>query len=455
MRHARGAARLRDARGRHHRGRGPAGAGARRESKRLGLARRQPRRPRRVGRRLRPGGRLHRRRRGARSATTSSGSTRAGCGRSAPIDCLSDAELDAFLGSDPTPDDAAEEQAFAATAAGLRAEVRRAPPARCSGTCRPSTRPRTWTCCVPRSARRSSTTSASPTAPTSAPTYADLFPQHVGRFVLDGVVAPDLTSAGGQPRAGQGLRDRDPGVGAASASSKGDCPLGGSVDDVMQGLRDFLGRGRREPAAADRRQRRPAAHRGLGARSASPPRCTTRACGTRSSRRCATRSTATAPSSWGSPTSTPTASPGGGYARQHHGGHLRGQLPRQARVRRPRRARGRRRGVDGGGADVGAVPRVVARCPAARGRSRPSVVEPPTKVTAEGADPIVVVGTTRDPATPYEWSVRLHDQLAKSLPHHLRRRRAHGIHAVQRVRRRADRRRSTSRAPCPKDGLTC
>ena len=40
--------------------------------------------------------------------------------------------------------------------------------------------------------------------------------------------------------------------------------------------------------------------------------------------------------------------------------------------------------------------------------------EPPKKVTAEGADPIVVVGTTRDPATPYEWSVRLHDQLAKA-----------------------------------------
>jgi hypothetical protein len=36
----------------------------------------------------------------------------------------------------------------------------------------------------------------------------------------------------------------------------------------------------------------------------------------------------------------------------------------------------------------------------------------PEKVTAEGADPIVVIGTTRDPATPYEWSVRLRDQLA-------------------------------------------
>ena len=35
----------------------------------------------------------------------------------------------------------------------------------------------------------------------------------------------------------------------------------------------------------------------------------------------------------------------------------------------------------------------------------------PTKAVAEGADPIVVIGTTRDPATPYSWSV----SLAKSL----------------------------------------
>lgn len=30
---------------------------------------------------------------------------------------------------------------------------------------------------------------------------------------------------------------------------------------------------------------------------------------------------------------------------------------------------------------------------------------------AAGSAPIVVVGTTRDPATPYEWSVRLDDEL--------------------------------------------
>ena len=37
-----------------------------------------------------------------------------GVGASAPIDCLDDAGLDAFLGMDPTPDTPAEEQAFGA-----------------------------------------------------------------------------------------------------------------------------------------------------------------------------------------------------------------------------------------------------------------------------------------------------------------------------------------------------
>lgn len=44
---------------------------------------------------------------------------------------------------------------------------------------------------------------------------------------------------------------------------------------------------------------------------------------------------------------------------------------------------------------------------------------PPTgvreKITAEGAAPIVVVGTTNDPATPYSWSVSLADQLSSGV----------------------------------------
>jgi pimeloyl-ACP methyl ester carboxylesterase len=40
------------------------------------------------------------------------------------------------------------------------------------------------------------------------------------------------------------------------------------------------------------------------------------------------------------------------------------------------------------------------------------VTRTPEPIAAPGTPPIVVVGTTRDPATPYEWSVALADQLA-------------------------------------------
>lgn len=42
------------------------------------------------------------------------------------------------------------------------------------------------------------------------------------------------------------------------------------------------------------------------------------------------------------------------------------------------------------------------------------VMEPRT-VTGKGAPPVVVIGTTRDPATPYEWSVALAEQLDKGV----------------------------------------
>jgi pimeloyl-ACP methyl ester carboxylesterase len=70
-------------------------------------------------------------------------------------------------------------------------------------------------------------------------TYADLFPTLVGRFVLDGVVAPDLTSS--EVNAGQAA-----GFETATRAyvkdcvDQGGCPLGGSVDAGIKRLQDFL-----------------------------------------------------------------------------------------------------------------------------------------------------------------------------------------------------------------------
>ena len=47
----------------------------------------------------------------------------------------------------------------------------------------------------------------------------------------------------------------------------------------------------------------------------------------------------------------------------------------------------------------------------------------PARVAATGSKPILVVGTTRDPATPYEWAQALADAAGRRSPADLRRRR--------------------------------
>ena len=42
-------------------------------------------------------------------------------------------------------------------------------------------------------------------------------------------------------------------------------------------------------------------------------------------------------------------------------------------------------------------------------------VVPAQRLTAEGAPPILVVGTTNDPATPYEWAQSLAGQLSSGV----------------------------------------
>ena len=78
-----------------------------------------------------------------------------GAGESAPVDCLSDEELDAYLAGDPdpdTPEEAAEFQA-ANESSPRAARPTSGRPGR--ATSPRSRRPATWTCCGRRSARRS------------------------------------------------------------------------------------------------------------------------------------------------------------------------------------------------------------------------------------------------------------------------------------------------------------
>jgi pimeloyl-ACP methyl ester carboxylesterase len=110
-----------------------------------------------------------------------------GVGRSAPIDCLSDTELDAYLGGDPTPDTAEEQAAYRASVLtfGEKCVVGSGPVV---GHVTTAEAARDMD--VLRSAlgeEQLSYFGASYGTKLGA-TYAELFPDKVGRFVLDGAV---------------------------------------------------------------------------------------------------------------------------------------------------------------------------------------------------------------------------------------------------------------------------
>ena len=170
-----------------------------------------------------------------------------GVGRSAPVDCLSDAGLDDFLGTDPTPDDAAEEEGFADASANLAKSCAANAGALLGHV---STVDAAKDMDILRAALGDAKLNflGKSYGTYLGATYADLFPQLVGQFVLDGVVAPDLTSAEVNQGQAEGfeLATR---AWAKDCVEEGDCPLGGSVDEVMEGMRAFLEK--RKPSWAE------------------------------------------------------------------------------------------------------------------------------------------------------------------------------------------------------------
>ena len=331
-----------------------------------------------------------------------------GVGRSAPLDCVSDRQLDDFMGADQTPDDSAEEQALLEQARILAEGCEAKNP-----TLLPhlSTADSAKDMDVLRAALGDSQLNylGKSYGTFLGSTYAGLFPKRVGRFVLDGVVPPDLTNAElseGQAR-GFELATR---TYVADCVAQGDCPIGSSVEDGMQWIRDFLRQVDRNPIPSGD----PTAPRlteawaswGLGQAMYDQ-------------------------SSWGALTDAlreARAGNGAGlmafandYAGRRPGGaytsNIMEVLPAVNCLDRPESpelavyqnyAKEFTEEAPTWGETLawGGLPCGV--WPAKTGSG-------PHTISAEGSAPIVVVGTTRDPATIYEWSKRLKDQLSNAV----------------------------------------
>ena len=212
--------------------------------------------------------------------------------QSDPVDCLSDAELDAYLAGDPDPDTAGRgrgrsRQRSSSSATGC-SRLRRPGLPRLDGRGRHAT----WTSCAPRSARATLNYLGASYGTKLGATYAELFPDQVGRFVLDGAVDLDARhSAGHRRQQAAGFETALALVRRRTASTRGGCFLG---DTVRPGARDDQHAPRRDRPAAAAASRRPRADRGQRVLRHGVPPSTAGTTGSCSTRRSARRSAATA-----------------------------------------------------------------------------------------------------------------------------------------------------------------
>src|ERR1019366_8573058 len=158
-----------------------------------------------------------------------------GAGASAPVKRLRDRELDKVLGGDPTPGNRTGEQKLVDSAKAFADKCKANGGALLGHV---STIEAAKDMDVLRAALGEAKLNylGKSYGTFLGATYADLFPSKVGRFVLDGVIDPNLTSS--QVNEGQAVGfEMATRAYVADCVNKGNCPLGASVDSGMATLR--------------------------------------------------------------------------------------------------------------------------------------------------------------------------------------------------------------------------
>ncbi|MEO7059209.1 MAG: alpha/beta hydrolase [Lapillicoccus sp.] len=332
-----------------------------------------------------------------------------GVGKSAPIDCLNDADLDTFLGTDPTPDNPAEEQALIAAAKKLSDGCLAKNPQLIGHV---STVDAAKDMDILRAALGESklTYLGKSYGTFLGSTYADLFPTLVGRMVLDGVVPPDLTSK--EVNIGQAtgfeLATR---AYVANCIKRSDCPVGQSVDEGMQWIRDFLQGLDSQPIPVTDDQRITQLTEAWGSMGIAEAMYDT--------------------SLWDVLNDALRAAKDGSGNKlmrladlmgdRTPGGQYSGNI---MEVIYAVNCLDRADTADPTQVEANAVEaervaptwgKFLVWSSVACGEWGVKATGSPHRVTAPGSGPIVVVGTTRDPATIYEWSVRLRQELSNAV----------------------------------------
>ena len=176
-----------------------------------------------------------------------------GTGRSSPVDCMSDEELDAYVASDPTPDTAEEVADYEETILGL------------GGDCDAHTGEILGHVTTTEAARDMDVLRAALGEETLSyfgasygtelgATYAELFPDRVGRLVLDGAVDVSLDFRTTSLEQAAGFETALRAYVQNCLDSTDNCFLGDSVEEGLATISDFLDSVEEEPLPAGDRE---------------------------------------------------------------------------------------------------------------------------------------------------------------------------------------------------------
>jgi pimeloyl-ACP methyl ester carboxylesterase len=330
-----------------------------------------------------------------------------GVGESAPVDCVTDPQLDVFIAMDGSPDDAAEVDQ-------LDGESRRF-----AAGCESRSGPLLPHVSTPDAARdmdviRAVVGDAKMTylgksyGTFLGATYAGLFPQRVGRMVLDGAIDPRVSGQDMGLAQAKGFEQALQAFTADCVQQSG-CPIGPSVEEGLADVSRLLESVDAQPLRTNSGREVTQSLAVLGIVTALYDRT----------------------NGWPVLREALTAAQNGDgsvllfladlYADRDETGHYRTNSMEAIY------AVNCLDGPDDNGAAqieknepefVAASPHFGAYLAWSNLPCRywpVSTGEGPQAITAEGAAPILVIGTTRDPATPYEWAVGLADQLESGI----------------------------------------
>lgn len=161
-----------------------------------------------------------------------------GVGDSSPVQCVDGPRMDEIMALDPTPDDDSELEAARTSAKSFGEACKEKYPQELPHL---STVDAAKDMDVVRAVlgQQKLTYLGKSYGTFLGATYAGLFPARVGNMVLDGAIAPELSNDDLNLGQAVGFETATRAY-VKSCVSEGDCPLGNDVDQGMQGLRDLL-----------------------------------------------------------------------------------------------------------------------------------------------------------------------------------------------------------------------